>query len=60
MGKRHLRIDKGHRADMHMTPRRARLFDERHESSIRHYVWGTVIVVMGLLTLRGSWFLLGG
>lgn len=45
---------------MPLTPGSAQLLDETHESSIRHYVWGTVIVMMGLFTLFGIWFLLGG
>ena len=38
----------------------ARLWDEMRESPVRHYVWGFVIVLMGVCTIFGYWFLFGG
>ncbi|MDH4097096.1 MAG: hypothetical protein OEW25_01470 [Nitrospira sp.] len=60
MGKGNLGTEEGQRDELPVSPRTARLLDELRESSVRHYVWGTVIVMMGLFTLFGIWFLLGG
>lgn len=60
MAKGNQRAEEGYGVDPRMPPRNASLLDESRESSIRHYLWGTVIVVMGLFTLFGMWFLLGG
>jgi len=60
MGKGNLRTEEGQKAEPPVPPRNARLSDEMRESSIRHYVWGLVIVMMGFFTLFGIWFLLGG
>lgn len=60
MGKGNLRAEEGQRAELPVPPRNARLLDELRESSIRHYVWGVVLVMMGFFTMFGIWFLLGG
>ena len=30
------------------------------DSPLRHYVWGALIVAVGVFTVFGMWFLLGG
>jgi hypothetical protein len=60
MGNGNLCIEEGHRAESLVHPRTTPLWDELRESSIRHYVWGATIAMMGLFTLFGIWFLLGG
>ncbi len=34
--------------------------DQLFESPVRHYVWGVVLVLIGLFTMFGVWFILAG
>lgn len=60
MGHGNQRIEESTRTEPSVRPMTAPLLEELRESSIRHYVWGATIVMMGLFTLFGIWFLLGG
>ncbi len=60
MGNHNLHTEEGTRTEPSVHPSTTRLLEELRESSIRHYVWGATIVMMGLFVLFGMWFLLGG